>query len=125
MSDFVPKLYLKSDCPFCFKLVMFLTETQQLQDVEIIRIEGTDDAAMNQHRQLLEQLTGTKASFPTVELSPNHYVSDSDALVQHFADKVGVDPKQAQGYQYYLGNLFPAYIARFRELKALREKLAE
>ena len=123
MSAFTPKLYLKNNCPFCFKVIMFLTETQQMDQVEIISIDGNNDDEMNHYRQTLEALTNTKASFPTAELTENEHITDSDAIVSFFAEKVGIEASQAKGYQFYLNGLFPTYIARFKELKALKEKL--
>ena len=123
MSAFTPKLYLKSNCPFCFKVIMFLTETQQMDQVDIIRIEGNDESEMNLYRQQLAALTGAKASFPTAELTENEYVTDSDAIVAFFAERAGINIDQAEGYQFYLNGLFPTYIARFKELKALQAQL--
>ena len=123
MSEFTPKLYLKSNCPFCFKIIMFLTETQQMNQVEIIRIEGNDDNEMNHYRQILEELTGEKASFPTAMLEANEFMTDSDGIVAFFAEKAGISVAEAKGYKFYLDGLFPTYIARFKELKALKEQL--
>ena len=124
-SSFKPVAYLKSDCPFCFKLVMFLAETGLMDKVELVRIEGTDEAAMNHYRELLQQKTGEKASFPTVQLDEDCYSSDSEGLIQMFADQYQIDVAALPGLAYYKDNLFPAYIARFKELKALRAQVAE
>lgn len=124
MSEYTPKLYLKSNCPFCFKVIMFLTETQQMDSVDIIRIEGNDEEEMNRYRQILESITGEKASFPTAMIKENEFMTDSDAIVAFFAEQAGIQIAQAKGYQFYLNGLFPTYIARFKELKALKEQVS-
>ncbi|WP_221794875.1 hypothetical protein [Oceanobacter mangrovi] len=122
-ADFKPVAYLKDSCPFCFKLVMFLAEAGLMDKVEIIRIKGDDEAEMNHYHQLLQGKTGATASFPTMELAPGEFSSDSEGLISHFAAEYGVDVATLAGLAYYKDNLFPAYIARFKELKALKEKL--
>lgn len=119
-ENFTPKAYLKSSCPFCFKLVMFLAEAKLMDKVEIIRIESSDEAALSHYRDLLQKATGKAASFPTVELSPGEFSSDSDGLIDYFGEKYSVELSSLPGLAYYKDNLFPAYLANFRELKALR-----
>ena len=122
-ADFKPVAYLKSDCPFCFKLVMFLAEARLMDKVDLIRIEGSDDGEMNRYRELLQQKTGEKASFPTVEIAEGEFSSDSEGLIELFASRYQIAIDELPGLAYYKESLFPAYIARFKELKALREKL--
>lgn len=123
-TDFKPVAYLKDSCPFCFKLVMFLAEAGLMDKVEIIRIKGEDEDQMNHYRTLLKEKTGETASFPTVELEPGKFSSDSEGLIAHFAAQYEVNVDALAGLAYYKENLFPAYIARFKEAKALKEELA-
>ena len=123
-GEFKPVAYLKDSCPFCFKLVMFMAEAGLMDQIELITIDGNNDEEMNKYRELLQQKTGAAASFPTVELAPGEFSSDSEGLIAHFAEKNGVDVNSLPGLAYYKANLFPAYIARFKELKALKEQMA-
>ena len=116
-----PQAYLKSSCPFCFKFVMFMAEAQLMDRIEIVRIDASNQEEMNHYRQLLQEQTGTPASFPTVEIRRGEYLSDSDVLIDYFAGEYGVDATALPGLAYYKANLLPAYRANFAELKALKE----
>jgi glutaredoxin len=124
-EDFKARAYLKNSCPFCFKLVMFMSEAGLMDQMEIICIDGENEAELDKYRELLQQQTGEKTSFPTVEIAPGEFNSDSDGLIEFFASKHGIDANNLPGLAYYKANLMPAYRARFMELKQLREKLAQ
>lgn len=124
-AEFKPVAYLKNSCPFCFKFVMFMAEAGLMDSIKIVRIDGDNEEEMNRYRTLLQEKTGATASFPTVEIEPGQFSSDSEGLIQHFAALKGIDPTTLPGLAYYKENLFPAYIARFKELKALKEKFGQ
>ncbi|WP_317932972.1 glutathione S-transferase N-terminal domain-containing protein [Halioxenophilus sp. WMMB6] len=121
MSDqHTAKAYLKCGCPFSFKLVMFLAEAQLLDKVELIRVDANSPEELDEYRDFLQAQTGRPASFPTVEIAPGDYMGDSDALIEWFASQYQVDETALPGLAYYKANLFPAYLAHYRELKALK-----
>lgn len=123
-TDYIAKAYLKNSCPFCFKFVMFMAEAGLMDKIEIVCIDGENETEMNHYREFLQKQTGENASFPTVEINPGEYSSDSDGLIDFFANKHGVDAESLPGLAYYKDNLFPAYRARFKEIKELRAKLS-
>ena len=76
-NEFKAKAWLKSSCPFCFRFLLFITEAGLLDQVEVVRVDADDEDQLNARRSELQQLTGEVASFPTVELSPGQYLSDT------------------------------------------------
>ena len=122
MSEtFTPTAYMKSSCPFCFKVIMFLAEAGLMDKLNIVRIETENTEKLEHYREKLQALTGKPASFPTIELTPGQFVSDSDELISYFAEQNGIDPTSLPGLAYYKANLMPAYIANFKALKALKQ----
>ena len=84
MSTFKPKAYLKEGCPFSFKLLLFLTEAGIRDQLEIIRCDPKSQE-FEEIKSRLQAGLHKPPSFPTVEIEPNRYLSDSDALIKHFA----------------------------------------
>ena len=83
------KAYLKEGCPYSFKYLLFMAEAGLLDRVEAIRcdpdsldFEGTTD--------MLAAATGKAAMFPTVEIEPGRYLSDSDRLIEYYAQGANV-----------------------------------
>lgn len=107
MSEvFKPKAYLRVGCPFSFKLLLFLSEARLLDEVEWIRCDpDTEDYERVKAR--LSEAMGKPATFPTVEIEPGRYQSDSDALIGHFARKHGVDPSTLTALVFYRESIFP------------------
>jgi hypothetical protein len=47
------------------------------------------------------------ASFPTVEIEPGRYESDSDALIRNYATKNGVEASSLPALAFYTETIFP------------------
>lgn len=90
MSEpFKPVVYLKEGCPYSKKLLDFLTRAQLTQRVEIVTgTAGTP--AMEAIREQLSAATGQAPRFPTVEVEPGSYRSESDELIGYFSQKYQV-----------------------------------
>ncbi len=121
---FTPKLYMKSTCPFCFKVMAFVGETGLTGKFEIITADGNNEEEMNRYRTLLVEQTGAPASFPTVEIAPGEFIADSDEIINYYADKYGIDKKKLFTLPYYLDGPFKQHIALFKENRALKTKLS-
>jgi hypothetical protein len=119
-DNFKPKVYLKDTCPFCFKFLLFLSESRILDQFEIITCAGEDSTEMDKYRTLLQEKAG-KAIFPTVEISPGKYLDDSDALINHYSEKHNIAVDKLVTYNYYMNGPFPRSLALFRENRALKE----
>jgi hypothetical protein len=103
---FKPKAYLKEGCPYSFKYLLFMAEARLLDRIEVVRCdpESTD---FERIRDKLEAATGQEASFPTVEIEPGRYMSDSDRLIEHFARAHHVDVKALPALSFYKQTIFP------------------
>jgi hypothetical protein len=105
-SDFKAKAYLRTDCPYSFKYLLFMAEARLLDQIEIVRC---DPAAPDFERMKaqLAAATGSKATFPTVEIEPGRYLSDSDRLIGHYAARHGVDAGALVALSFYRKGIFP------------------
>ncbi|MFD2055810.1 glutathione S-transferase N-terminal domain-containing protein [Mesorhizobium calcicola] len=115
-----PSVYLLKGCPFCMKLLIFLLEAGLIDRVKLV--EASTPEEQNRIADLLKNTTG-KSSFPTAEIAPYQYLSDSDALVAHFAAAAGVDPETLIVYQNYLNGVFMTVTRLFRENIELKKRL--
>ncbi len=123
-TAFKPKVYMKDNCPFCFKFMLFLTEAGLLDQFEIITAHSDNETEMGSYRAFLKEKTGRQASFPTVETDPGHYMAESDDLIHFYAGQHGIDLSRLTALPYYLQGPFKAQIDLFRENRTLKEKLA-
>lgn len=105
-ESFKPKAYLRVGCPYSFKLLLFLSEARLLGTVELIRCDP-NTGEYEQVKARVSQATGKPTTFPTVEVEPGLYQSDSDALIEHFARKHGVDPGTLTALVFYRESIFP------------------
>lgn len=110
---FKPKAYLKDGCPYSFKFLLFMTEARLLDRIEVVRCDP-DSAAFDDTKHRLARATGREATFPTVEIEPGRYLSDSDRLIDHFAHAYGADRGALPTLSFYEQTVFP-------QLKALHE----
>jgi len=109
-ETFKPKAYLKEGCPYSFKYLLFMAEAGLLDHVDAIRCDP-DSAAFDAVKTKLAKATGREATFPTVEIAPQHYLSDSDKLIEHFAHAYGVDASTLPALSFYEETLFPQLAA--------------
>jgi len=105
-AAFRPKAYLKDGCPFSFKLLLFLAESGMTAEVDLIRCDP-EAAQFEAIKSRLEAGLRKPVTFPAAEVEPNRYLSDSDALVAHFAAKRNVDVRTLPAFSYYVQTIFP------------------
>lgn len=105
-DDFKPKAYLKVGCPFSFKFLLFASEAQLLDSIEIVRCDP-ERAEFETIKSKLERATHAKASFPTVEVEPGVYKTDSDKLIEHYMQRNSVADQKLQALAFYKESIFP------------------
>ena len=105
-GTFKAKAYIKEGCPFSFKYLLFMTEAGLLDSIEIIRL-APDDPSFEATKARLSEGLGKSATFPTVEVAPGRFMSDSDRLIEHFAEQAGIRPETLPVLQLYKETLFP------------------
>ena len=112
-AQFKPKVYLKDGCPYSFKLLLFLSEAGLAERVDVVRCDP-DSTDFDATKDRLAQATGREATFPTVEIEPRRYLSDSDRLIEHFARVYKVDPGGLPALSFYKETVFPQLEALHR-----------
>lgn len=103
---FKAKAYLKEGCPFSFKYLLFMVEAGLSDQVEVIRCDPSDPEFDTVKAKLAAGLR-KPASFPTVEIEPGRYESDSDALIRHYATKNGVRESRLPALTFYTESILP------------------
>ena len=90
MSGFVSPAWLKHGCPFSFKFLLFMAEAGLLGHIKIIEMVEDEGNFVKTKEELSAKL-GKPATFPTVEVEPCVYMSDSDKLIDYFSSQCGID----------------------------------
>lgn len=117
-SDFRPVLYLNRHCPFCLKLMIFLSEAGLLERFELREFVPGDEAEQVIKSELSPHFD--KVTFPTAQISQGQYQNGSDALIAHYARQAGVDPSKMPLLNYYLGGVFKRVGELYKENMALK-----
>ena len=112
--SFKPKAYIKEGCPFSFKLLLFLAESGMTGQVDIIRCDP-ESPQFEEIKSRLQAGLHKAATFPTVEIEPNRYLSDSDALIEHFAAKRKIDTGRLPVLSFYLQTILPQLLRLHEE----------
>ncbi len=88
-TQFKPVAYVKEGCPYSMKLLDFLVDSKLTDRVEIVRCRaGTP--TMDAVREKLSSATGDTPKFPTVEVQPGEYRTESSELIRYFEEKYRV-----------------------------------
>jgi glutaredoxin len=121
-GDFTPILYVKSSCPHCFKLRLFLLEAGLIDRFEIHEFSAGDEREAAIKAELAPHLDGV--SFPTVQYAPGQFQMESDDIVARYASEAQVDPSDLPLFSVYAGTLLPRLRRLNQENKALVAQLA-
>jgi hypothetical protein len=105
-QSFKAKAYVKEGCPFSFKFWLFMVEAGLAGQVDVIRCDPSDPGFEAVKAELSAGL-GQPASFPTVEIEPGRYQSDSDALIEWYARKNDVEVSHLPALAFFEQTLFP------------------
>ena len=101
-----PKAYLQEGCPYSFKFLLCMAEAKLLDRVDLIYCDPAD-GAFEGTKDMLSRATGKPATFPTVEVEPGRYLSDSDRLIAYFAARYQVDQHTLPALDFYRRSIFP------------------
>jgi hypothetical protein len=87
-DEFKPVAYIKEGCPYSMKLLDFIEEAQLGDHVDVVRCApGTP--VMRSVKQKLSAVTGRSAKFPTVEIEPGVFKTESADLIRYFSERYG------------------------------------
>lgn len=118
----MPKAYVLNSCPFCFKLVLFLTEANLLDKLELVVLDPEADD-FGATKQALVERAGKALSFPCIETEPNEFKTETDHIIAMFAQQYGVDEQALPTLDYYQAGLMKKFIALFMENRELKQQL--
>lgn len=121
-GNFKPIVYVKAGCPFCLKVRIMLLETGLLDKTEIREFEPGSDLEQAIRAEITPHLE--KISFPAAQIAVGHFLSDSDAIVGHFAEGVKVDPATLPTLNAYIEGPFKQLGQLFMENIELKKQLA-
>lgn len=102
--------YLLSGCPFSFKYLLFMSEAGLLDQIQVVRCDP-QDPEFERIKQRLREATGRDVTFPTVEVEPDRFLSDSDALIEYYARRHEVDVESLTALSFYKESIFPQLAA--------------
>lgn len=102
MTDtaFRPVLYLLDDCPFCFKVRLFLLEARLTDQVDIQAFAAATPEQEAARAAVAAHLA--KVSFPAAELEPGRFVAESDDIIAFLAKGSGNEPASMPTLRLYL-----------------------
>jgi len=117
-SPFRPVVYLKSTCPFCLKLRIFLLEAGLLDRFDQRLFTPGDEEEDAIRAELAPHFD--KVTFPTVQYAPGAFMNESDAIMAHYAAEAGIDPAALPIFSAYAGSVLPKYMETRQELERLK-----
>lgn len=118
------KAYLLLGCPFCFKFLLFMTEAGLLDQIEVVTLDH-GSAEYGPLKARLEQQAGRALSFPAVETEPGVIQTDTQALIDHFKARNGLDNAPLPVLDFYQRGLFQNVVNLFKENMDLKARLKE
>ena len=112
-AEFKAKAYVKEGCPFSFKFLVFMAEAGLLDRIEIVRMKP-QDPSFEAEKEKLSKRIGKALTFPTVEVEPGQYQTDSDKLIDRYAAEAGLTPDAQPVLSFYKQTIFPQLIELFQ-----------
>ena len=118
-NAFQPTVYLKQNCPFCMKVRIALLEAglgDTVQTRNFVPGEPEEDAIRAELAPHLEKVT-----FPTAQLTPGQYVTESDDIVASLCAIAGTEPSAMPVLTNYLEGPFASMMRLYRENSELKK----
>ena len=112
MSEFKPTAWVRTNCPYSFKFRLFVTEAGISDRFHLVPMDP-DDLEFAATKSEIDRRSGRSTSFPTVEIAPSVFLSDSDALIEHYSSEYGIDPAETPTLTFYRNGLFVCYVEMF------------
>ena len=109
MAEFKPKAYVKTTCPYSFKFRLFVTEAGLAERFEFVAMDPFS-GGFKVAKEDLAARSGAVIRFPVVEVEPDVFMTDSDALIAHFAGRYGIDEAELSALAFYRCGLFPTIL---------------
>jgi len=110
LKVFIPTIYMKKGCPFCFKLRLALLEANLLHGVELKEFEeGSAELTefKKEHSTRYESV-----SFPIAEIENERFLQGSDELIDHLLNPKNIDSASLPTLQAYIHGPFALLSSR-------------
>lgn len=117
-GDFMPVLYLKQNCPFCLKVRIALLETGPHDGIVQHDVAGGSPQDEAVRATLAPHLT--RIGFPTAEIAPGRFLTESDEIVAWIGERAGRDPATLPVYRNYVDGPFATMMTLWRENQQLK-----
>jgi hypothetical protein len=112
LSEFKPTAWVRTNCPYSFKFRLFVTEAGISDQFQFVAMDpNSPDFA--RVKSEIDRRSGQKTVFPTVEVAPNEFLTDSEALINHFSAEHGIDVSDLPTLTFYRNGLYVCYIEMF------------
>jgi glutaredoxin len=117
-------LYVKAGCPFSYKFLIYLNETNHLSDFEV-KVAHADEGSYKEIASYLKEKTNASPSFPTVETTGGDFISGSDELIQEYSDIYKIPRENIKMIDYWEANMMPRMRNIMKQLREVKAKLAD
>ena len=112
MTEFVPTAWVRTNCPYSFKFRLFVVEAGLAKKFHFVPMTpGSKD--FEEIKSQIEHRSGRKAQFPTVEVAPGTFMTDSDELIEYFAAQYGKSANELETLSFYRNGIFLCYVEMF------------
>lgn len=112
MTEFKPTAWVRTNCPYSFKFRIFVAEAGLSDKFHFVPMDP-DSPDFATIKSEVDRRSGRKTAFPTVEIAPDEFKDDSDALIAHYSSKFGVNPTGLPTLDFYRKGLFICYLEMF------------
>jgi len=112
LSDFKPTAWVRTNCPYSFKFRLFVTEAGISDRFQFVAMDP-DGPDFESVKSEIDRRSGKKTVFPIVEVAPDDFMTDSDALIKHFSSEHGIDASDLPTLAFYRNGLYVCYIEMF------------
>jgi hypothetical protein len=112
MTDFKPTAYIRTNCPYSFKFLLFVTEAGLQDRFDFVPMNPEAEEFVHREQEIEERM-GRNAVFPLVEVAAGEFMSDSDNLIDHFSRIHNIDSGAMFALKFYRGGLYLCYLEMF------------
>ena len=89
MTDqFKPVAYIKEGCPYSMALLSFIDDAHLRDRVDLVQC-AAGTPTMDAVKQKLTDATGEPAKFPTLEIEPGVFKTESKDLIRYLGKRYG------------------------------------
>ena len=116
-------LYVKGGCPFSYKFLIYLNETNHLSDFEV-KVAHADEDSYEEIANYLKAKTNSSLS-SIFAATGGEFKSGSDELIQDLLDIYKIPRENIKMIDYWEANMMPRMRNVMKQLREANAKLAD